>query len=325
MFKSICARAIIPVAVAVTGFVIVCCILLYAAIKEDMTGNAIEHSTNLADTIIKSTRYAMLHSDRETVKNMIGNIGEQKGVEHVRIFNKKGLVMFSENPDEISHYVDKNSAGCIGCHAGQVPTATLGDMQKARTFVNAQKVKVLAITSPIYNEPACSSNAACHIHPREQQVLGTLDIGLDQAPLRKTLSLLGSRMIMFSLMVLVLTVGGVAALLSQNVFKPIRALTDFTEKAINGRLDVSLPQVDGDLEQLAKNFRLLLLRCNYAETRPQAPGTGSILPPVLTDLHPEQPDDINTHQESAHGIIGIPAREATGDGSPQPGSKTKDP
>ena len=77
MFKTICARAIVPVAFAVTGFVVVCCILLYAAIKTDMIGSTVQHSTHLADTIIKSTRYAMLRSDRETVRNIVGNIGEQ--------------------------------------------------------------------------------------------------------------------------------------------------------------------------------------------------------------------------------------------------------
>ena len=93
--------------------------------------------------------------------------------------------MFSKDPAEVDRYVDKNSAGCVGCHAGPVPTATLADMQKARTFINERRVKVLAITAPIYNEPACAQ-ASCHFHPTEQQVLGTLDIGLDQAPLQKT-------------------------------------------------------------------------------------------------------------------------------------------
>ncbi len=192
-------------------------------------------------------------------------------------------------------------------------------MQKARTFVNAQQVKVLAITAPIYNEPACST-AACHIHPQEQQVLGTLDLGLNQAPLRKTLSLLGSRMILFSLMVLALTVGGVAALLSRNVFKPIRTLTDFTDRAIDGRLDASLPPIGGDLEQLAENFRLLLLRCNQADARRKDPGRSLELP----DRAAGQPDGVNPKQESAHGISGT-TREAKPGGPTEPGGKAEGP
>ena len=43
-----------------------------------------------------------------------------------------------------------------------------------------------------------------------------------------------NRMVIFSLMVLLVTVGGVAALLRRYVFIPLRLLVDFTEKTIQG-------------------------------------------------------------------------------------------
>ena len=107
MFRTLSARAIVPVAVAVTGFVVVCCILLYSVMKTDMINDTTTHETNLTDTVIKSARYAMLKSDRETLRNIIANVGDQKGVEHLRIFNKKGLIMFSGDPREVGRFVDK--------------------------------------------------------------------------------------------------------------------------------------------------------------------------------------------------------------------------
>ena len=181
MFKSLTARAIIPVTVSVTGFVIVCCILLYAIMKTDMTNDVIRYETSQAGTIVKSTRYAMLHDDRESLSNTIANIGTQEGVEHARIFNKKGLIMFSSNSSEVGRLLDKNAAGCVECHSGPVPAATLGDMKQARRFVNEKGKDVIAITAPIYNEPSCTQ-AACHVHTAEQKILGTLDIGLSAAP-----------------------------------------------------------------------------------------------------------------------------------------------
>lgn len=255
MFKSVTARAIVPVAVAVTGFVIVCCILLYSVMKRDMVSDAISYETNQADTIVKSTRYAMLKSDREMLRNIIGNIGEQKGVEHVRIFNKKGLIMFSRNHGEVNRFVDKKTAGCVACHAGAVPSATLGGMQQARRFVNERGAEVLAITAPIYNEAECF-NAACHFHSAGQKVLGTLDIGLSAAPLAENLSMAKKRMTAFSVMVLLLTVGGVAALLRRNVFLPIKSLTEFTDKGEDGIL-TSRFTASGELGKLAGNFSRL--------------------------------------------------------------------
>ena len=81
MLKSISARAIVPVTIAVTGFVIVGCILLYSVMKADMTAEAVKYETNQANMIVKSTHYAMLKDDRETLRNIIDNIGTQGGVE----------------------------------------------------------------------------------------------------------------------------------------------------------------------------------------------------------------------------------------------------
>jgi len=264
MLRTLSSRAIVPVAVAVTGFVVVCCILLYSVMKTDMVNDTIQHETNLTDTVIKSARYAMLKSDRETLRNIIANVGDQKGVEQLRIFNKKGLIKFSRNPGETGQLVDKKSAGCINCHAGPVPKSTIGSMELARRFTNEHGVKVLAITAPIYNEPACF-NAACHFHTSEEKLLGTLDIGLSSAPLLKSLAIIRSRMIIFSIMVLILTVGGVAALLRRQVFIPIRKLTEFTSEVNNGNLNCDLNGISGELSDLTDEVRSMALKLRSYE------------------------------------------------------------
>jgi HAMP domain-containing protein len=261
--KSLTARAIVPIAVAVTGFVVICCILLYSVMKTDMINDAVKYETNLADTIIKSTRYAMLKSDRDMLTNIVRNIGQQKGVEHVRIFNKKGLIMLSEDPTELNRFVDKKTAGCIGCHAGATPSATIGAMEQARRFVNDRGMEVIAITAPIYNEPACYT-ADCHFHTASQKILGTLDIGLSAYPLRKTLSLMRSRMILFSFMVLILTIGGVAALLRRQVFDPLREIKEFTSDVNRGNLSGELSGIYGELSDLANDIRAVALRLKDA-------------------------------------------------------------
>ncbi|MFA7404830.1 MAG: hypothetical protein WC007_12605, partial [Pelobacteraceae bacterium] len=179
MFGTLAGKALIPVGLAVTGFMVVCCLILYSVIREDLHHGEIVHATNLADTILKSTRYAMHKSDRETLATIIRNVGEQRGVDHVRIFNKKGIVTFSAKSVEINRQVDKNAEGCIVCHKGTVPVTNLGTMQQARTFKKPDGMDVMAITAPIYNDPDCSA-AACHVHLPGQKVLGTLDIGLSR-------------------------------------------------------------------------------------------------------------------------------------------------
>lgn len=264
MLQSINYRAILPVACAVTGFVIACCFLLYSFIKADLVRGEIEHASDLADTVVKSTRYAMLKSDRETLRQIIRNVGEQQQVEHVRIFNKKGLIMFSEEDAEISRFVDKTAEGCNNCHVGAEAKRQLGTMAQARQFTNHAGRDVLAITAPIYNAQDCST-ADCHVHDSAQTLLGTLDIGLSQAPLQRTMGMLQNRMIVFTGMILVLTVGVVCALLYRQVLMPIRKLVDFTEKQGNANLEHQLPEVSGEMARLARAFQGMARRLREME------------------------------------------------------------
>jgi hypothetical protein len=253
MLKDICARTVIPVAIAVTGFVVVCCLLLYSMIRQDMVQVSTIHGTNLADTLTRSARYSMLNDDREALNNLIANVGAQEEVEHVRIFNKKGRIAFSSDPREVGRYVDKNAAGCIACHAGPVPKQTLEGMQQARTYDNLQGSQVLAVTASVFNEPACA-NGSCHVHGDNQAILGILDVGLDQEPLRHALASLGWRMTIFTLMILCLTIGGVVAILNLNLIIPFRKLMHFTEGAANGNIREDMPHLDGELGILVEKI-----------------------------------------------------------------------
>ena len=92
MFGTLAGKALVPVGLAVTGFMVVCCLILYSVVREDLHRSEIVYATNIADTILKSTRYAMHKSDRDMLATIIRNVGGQQGVNHVRIFNKKGVV-----------------------------------------------------------------------------------------------------------------------------------------------------------------------------------------------------------------------------------------
>lgn len=264
MIKSLAGKAIIPVAVTVTGFVIVCCILLYSVMKVDMTATAERQATVLAGTVVKATRYAMLKSDDENLRDIIANISSQQGVEHVRIFNKKGLIEFSSDQAEIKRFVDKKTAGCIGCHSGAVPTASLREMEQARQFINAKGRAVIAITAPIYNEPDCY-NASCHVHSPNQKVLGTLDLGLSRQPLQQSLSTMRGRMLIFTIMILILTVGGVSALLVRSIFAPMRMIKNFCDALCRDDFKHGLPPFDGQMEELADSVQRVAAKLKNTE------------------------------------------------------------
>ena len=266
MFNRFAAKAIVPVALSLTGFVIVCSLMLYSSIKEGFMRDAVRQETSLADTVVSSTRYTMMTDDRKSLYQIIDSIGTQKGIEHLRIFNKEGVIMFSSNPEELNQVVDKTTAGCIECHSGPEPAVRLGSMQLARRFVNTRNNNVLAITAPIYNDAQCSAGD-CHFHPAHQKVLGTLDIGLSTASLDSSLLALRWKMVVFCAMILILSVGGVSALLRRNLLTPIDQLMDYVKKVSGGKLDNDFPMGISEVETLGRIYLDMAKKKHLAETK----------------------------------------------------------
>jgi len=161
---------------------------------------------------------------------------------------------------EIGHQVNNKIEGCSGCHSGSKPAEILAAEKQTRRFKNERGVEVLAMSQPIYNEPSCSNSTSCHYHPPTQKVLGMLDIGLDQGPLQNSLALMRYRMIVFTLMTLVLTVGGVAALLNRSFFIPLKKLVDITGSSELSESEKHLESGYGELSTLARNFHSLVVR-----------------------------------------------------------------
>jgi len=276
MFNSLAGRALVPVGIAVTGFVIVCFLLLYSAIKNVVNRDTVGYATNLSDTILRSTRYAMLKSDQEMLATIIQNIGRQHGVEHIRVFNNQGVIQISTKAEEVGHQVDKKTEGCIGCHAGAIPSSTLGTMEQARTFTNGEGREVLAVMAPIYSGPECF-NASCHVHPQSQKVLGTLDIGLSREMLLKSLAAIRYQMIVYTLMILVLTVGGVTALLRRSVFLPLLKLRRVAEQVEAGEHPEAHPShFPRELDRIAQSLYNLSKHNYSAGEDPNAIKKGTI-------------------------------------------------
>lgn len=255
IFSSLATRAVVPAAVAVTGFTAVCCILLYTGLKRDMEQDAVRHERELAATVLTSTRYTMLKGDRATTREIIRTISAQEGVEHLRIFNDKGLIMFSGDPSEIATFVDREKSGCVSCHRTSLTSSATGEMERARRFVNARGREVIAITSHIRNEPECFTDS-CHFHRSDEKILGTIDIGFSAAPLKESLDKLRSRMLIFTVMVLVLTVGGIAAILQRTVFLPIRRLAVHAGESLPGE-EAEAGDVDGEIGVIAEDLTRL--------------------------------------------------------------------
>ena len=214
----------------------------------------LQAADRITDLILRSTRYEMLHNDREALYNVIQEFGSEPGIRRIRIFNKEGRITVSTDAGEINTVVDQRAEACYGCHAQAAPLTKLNRPDRARIFTDRKGERILGVIRPIENAAACSSNG-CHVHPREQRVLGVVDANLSLATVdaqmsqhQATLAWFLAGAIVFGSLMGTLFIWIV-------VYRPVKELIQGTRRVAGGDLDYRLPvRSDDELGDLAASF-----------------------------------------------------------------------
>ncbi|GAB6084632.1 ATP-binding protein [Desulfuromonas carbonis] len=190
----------------------------------------------LSETLIEATHYQMLEDDRKRVYQMISEVGNQQGVEHIRLINKDGIIAFSTDPSEIGTVVDKKAASCTVCHSANIPLVEATSMSRSRIFQDDSEREVLGLARGIYNEPACFT-AECHEHTRGSRLLGVLDVIVSLETVKTNLAEY-RRSVAWLAFGLLLLVGLALTLLTQTLISaPLLRLLRHTERVGDGDLD----------------------------------------------------------------------------------------
>jgi two-component system NtrC family sensor kinase len=222
--------------------------------KSQLTAEVLRGANRISETIKRSTRYDMLKYETEDVHKIIETIGEQEGIEKIRVFNKEGTIMYSSDGKEIGSMVDKKAEACYTCHAAEKPLEKLPIPERNRIYKTRDGHRVLGVIDPIYNEEDCYT-AACHEHPPTQKVLGVLDIGMSLTDVDKKIQGNQNKMLAFAVIVFFVISGAIGIFVQRSVSRPVRALVDETKKIAAGDLNHTL-KIDSkdEIGELANSF-----------------------------------------------------------------------
>jgi two-component system, NtrC family, sensor kinase len=169
--------AVVGVTLVIIGFIA----YLILNAQQNLLIAELERSAHqLSETVKSSTKYDMLLNQRESMYRVLGTIGQQSGIQKVRIFNKEGKIIYSTDTSDNGKMVDKRAEACYACHAADRAIEKLPISQTTRIFADTAAGRTLGIINPIYNEPSCWQSD-CHAHTKDQKVLGVLDITMSLA------------------------------------------------------------------------------------------------------------------------------------------------
>ncbi len=201
--------------------------------KEKVMDEIMVGADRLGNTIKLGTHYAMMLNSRDDINQIIQNIGSQKEIENIRIYNKEGQIKFSNRPEEMDRRTNIKDEACYICHQKDPPIATLALEDRTRIFRDETGNRQLGIITPICNEPGCATDA-CHVHPQGKKILGALDLAISLRKTDRDIRIFQNGIIAFAVSIFLITSAIMSAFMVRFVNRPINRLIDSTRRIARG-------------------------------------------------------------------------------------------
>ena len=230
---------------------------------QDLEATTLLSAESISNLIRRNTTDYMLRNDREGLHRSMAAMAHEPGVVRVRVLDREGHVSYSTDPSEINRTLDKDAEACYACHAHGQTLTRLNRPDRFRVY-RAQGERVLAVITPIENQPDCS-NAECHEHPASQRILGVLDTHLSLARTDQQLAQASWRMLVCD----ALAMAGIAFLswlfILRVVDKPLQELRAGTQKLSGGALGYQINvNAKDEIGDLADSFNTMSLQLRGA-------------------------------------------------------------
>jgi len=219
----------------------------------------------LTKGITSATWQFMLEDHREAAYQVMQTIALKQGVDHIRMLNRAGQVVFSTNPADHQTPDRVSSEACARCHRSDTPRYPLDLSSRVRIYSVGNGQRRLAMVTPIYNERSCSQ-ASCHAHPKGIKVLGVLDVALSLETVDAEIAAFKLR-VLYRASIEVMLIGlFLIYFIRRFVTHPIGKLIEGTQAVSQMELDKPLDIVHSsqELDELAHSFERMRERLREA-------------------------------------------------------------
>ena len=233
---------------------------VYAGVGNSMQRRILEQQAQAeaarhGDLLRQGLYSSMLRNERERTHEFIESTGAEPGIEAIRIYNKQGVITFSNVGEEINSTVDLRAEACYVCHASSDPLTAVTTLERSRIYRKpGSDYRVLGLITPIHNEASCWS-ADCHAHSADQSILGVLDVQLTMQTVDLAFAVARGQAFTLAVTIIFMAMLVMATIIYRAVYLPTRKLRRGTEALGAGDLDVQIDLNRSDeFGQLADSF-----------------------------------------------------------------------
>jgi len=248
--------------------------MIFRSVNEKYMQNVIkQRGTNVALLVQSALYKAMLENDAAGMQSTLNVINKMTGVEDVTVYNQMDEPAYtSYSSDDESH----GNPNCKECHSdiaslfsNEHEAFRIIDIDSDCEMSSGYDTKrQLFVRSTILNEPSCY-NAACHAHPREQELLGSLIIKLPLCNLDRAQDEISRD---FFLAATAMTIGLLIILVyftRKRIKEPLNSLMSVSKAVKKGnrsrRVKISHNQLH-DMKMLSMTFNQMLDNLESATT-----------------------------------------------------------
>jgi two-component system NtrC family sensor kinase len=245
----------------ITGIVLLLTTALFGffnilTLKHAFMRCAMSDLDHLGEIIFRAVYHQMLENDREALEVTIGEVGECKGIERIRIINHLGVIAFSTEQAEIGNMLARGQdPTCMACHGIEKtsPEERRAKLISNKMFIDNEGAKVFGLIRPIYNEPSCMTGE-CHAHPPDTHFLGLLHINISADPIMDLIDNYRNNTIV-QIIFLIFTILLCLRLLTKKlIIKPVHALLEHTKAVGEGNWRFIKSTSGDEIGELAKAF-----------------------------------------------------------------------
>jgi two-component system NtrC family sensor kinase len=209
------------------------------------------NTTNLGQSFERILRFSMQEYHREEIENAIKGLTKTENIKTVFLSNHGGSIKYSTSDSLVDFNLTINHRTCSGCHLSN--NNVLERINANKQFIYDGELEQTWTIIPVYNSKSCSE-ASCHIHSSDEQVLGVIEINASTSNIESTLQRSHIRLMLYSLAIAVVVFFILRHAYQTLINKPVRELLKGTKLVAQGNLDHVISKGEAELGELADAF-----------------------------------------------------------------------
>ncbi|MDD3313118.1 PAS domain-containing protein [Pseudodesulfovibrio sp.] len=241
------------------GVTLLLCVFLWAGFnvyyfKRNVVSGVMSDIDMVSDTIMLALHYAMMLDSEDDIKQNINNISRQEEIRNIRVYNKQGRIVFSNEPEEVDTIIDHHSPACWTCHQYSPTPPVMPLTKRTRIIEGKDGAQYMAIMTPIPNSEGCSPGP-CHVHNKDEQILGLLDVTVAMGEKNAMIATFERANLTSSVLVFLATFASLFLFTYRFIFRPIRKVIGATREygATEHFAEIDLEQ-DDEIGTLGRAF-----------------------------------------------------------------------